>query len=269
MSATARRPAGSRGRPEGAVTRGTTAPNRLRRVDRWMVAVLGARLRAAADPLVVDLGYGAAHWTTTELAARLATVRADVEVVGLEIDPDRVAAAAPFATPPRTTYRVGGFELDLDGRSPVLVRAFNVLRQYAEPEVAPAWERLRGRIAPDGAVVEGTCDELGRLATWVTLDADGPRTLTLAASLATLERPGQLAERLPKALIHHNVPGERIHALLADLDRAWAVAAPFAAFGARTRWVEAVARLEGAWPLRHARRARHGELTVDWSAVAA
>ena len=54
-------------RPVGTVTRGTTNPNRLRRMDRWIAAAHGAELRRAADPLAVDLGYGAAPWTAVEL----------------------------------------------------------------------------------------------------------------------------------------------------------------------------------------------------------
>ena len=54
-------------RPLGTVTRGTTATNRLRRVDRWLVATYASALRSASDPLVVDLGYGASAWTTVEL----------------------------------------------------------------------------------------------------------------------------------------------------------------------------------------------------------
>ena len=68
--------------------------------------------------------------TTVELADRLADVRKDVRVLGLEIDPDRVAAAAASADPPRLEFARGGFELA--GRRPVLVRALNVLRQYDE-----------------------------------------------------------------------------------------------------------------------------------------
>src|SRR5262245_43150455 len=86
--------------PRGTVTRGTTNPNRLRRVDNWLVATYGRLLREAADPLVVDLGYGATPVTTVELHARLARVRPDVRVVGLEIDPVRVAQAEPVADPP-------------------------------------------------------------------------------------------------------------------------------------------------------------------------
>ena len=89
-------------KPVGAITRGTTNPNRLRRVDNFIAYRCGDLLRAAAAPLVIDLGYGATPVTAVELRGRLAAaVRADVTVVGLEIDPVRVAAAQPFADPPR------------------------------------------------------------------------------------------------------------------------------------------------------------------------
>ncbi|MDP9392938.1 MAG: class I SAM-dependent methyltransferase [Actinomycetota bacterium] len=256
-------------RPVGTVTRGTTAPNRLRRADRWLVSAYAGMLRAAADPLVVDLGYGATPVTTVELYERLRPVRADVEVVGIEIDPERVRAVAAM-TRPGVTFRHGGFELPLDGRSPVVVRAFNVLRQYDESAVAGAWDRLTSRLAPGGVLLDGTCDEVGRRATWVALGADGPVSLTLAAHLGSLDRPSGLAERLPKALIHRNVPGEPVHALLRDLDRAWDVAAPLSAFGARQRWVAAVSALRGSgWPVAGGpARWRLGEVSVAWSAVA-
>ncbi|SDY07167.1 hypothetical protein SAMN05444365_101574 [Micromonospora pattaloongensis] len=251
------------------MTRGTTNPNRLRRVDNWIAVTCRDLLADASDPLVVDLGYGATPITAIELRARLAAaVRPDVRVVGLEIDPARVAAAAPAADPPRLTFARGGFELA--GLRPVLVRAFNVLRQYDEAEVAGAWRTMTAGLAPDGVIVEGTCDELGRLASWVLLDASGPRTLTLAARLATLESPAELAERLPKALIHRNVPGEPVHALIRALDDGWRAAAPYATFGPRQRWVRAITALgEAGWPLLdRPSRWRLGELTVAWSAVA-
>ncbi|MFI7217593.1 class I SAM-dependent methyltransferase [Micromonospora maritima] len=256
-------------RPLGVVTRGTTNPNRLRRVDNWIVETCGDALRAAADPLVVDLGYGATPVTPLELRARLAArVRADVRVVGLEIDPVRVAAAEPAADPPRLTFARGGFELA--GLRPALVRAFNVLRQYDEGEVADAWRTVTGRLAPGGLLVEGTCDELGRLGAWVLLDAAGPRTLTLAAKLTTLESPATLAERLPKALIHRNVPGERVHDLIDALEHAWRSAAGYAPFGPRQRWLQAVATLkESGWPVQDTPRSwRHGYLTLPWPAIA-
>jgi hypothetical protein len=243
----------------GVVTRGTTNPNRLRRVDNWIVARYGRLLRAATDPLVVDLGYGAAPVTTVELAARLSRLRPDLRVVGLEIDPARVAAAQPAAAPPGLVFARGGFELA--GLRPVLVRAMNVLRQYDESEVEGAWAAMSGTGA---VVVEGTSDELGRIASWVAIEDGVPRTLTLAASLSTLDTPATLAERLPKALIHHNVPGEPIHTLLRALDEAWRDAAPLAVFGPRQRWLRAVRVVrERGWSVRdRPTRWRLGELTV-------
>jgi hypothetical protein len=245
----------------------------LRRVDRYLVDTCRRALRSADDPLVVDLGFGASPVTTLELADRLAAVRADVEVVGLDLDRERVAAASA-AVPPgrRVSFRYGGFELPVDGRRPVVVRAMNVLRQYAEADVRSAWQTMAGRLAAgDAVVVEGTSDEIGRLASWLTIGSDGvPRTLTLAASLRHLDRPSAVAARLPKALIHHNVAGEPVHELLAALDDAWARAAGLSAFGARQRWLATVAAVGAAgWPVvSTAAQARRGEVTVAWAAVA-
>jgi hypothetical protein len=260
--------AAGRARALGLPTRGTTNANRLRRVDRWILATQVPRLRDAARPLVVDLGYGSSAVTTLELADRLGPAVPGLEVVGLEIDPARVAAVAGDRDPPRVDFRVGGFELA--GLRPVLVREFNVLRQYDEQSAARAWETTCAALGPGGLLVEGTCDEWGRRATWVALDADGPLTLTLAARVADLDRPSDLAERLPKALIHHNVPGQPVHELLRALDTAWAAAAGLSTFGPRQRWVAAVQTLaDDGWPLvGSTRRWRHGELTVRWSAVA-
>lgn len=265
--------------PVGEITRGTTNPNRLRRVDRWIAATLRGVLRAPeAPPVVVDLGYGASPVTVLELAQRLRAVREDVRVVGVEIDPDRVARGTPYADPPRVNFTLGGFEVPVpagSGGAPVVVRALNVLRQYAEDDVPGAWGRMVARLAPGGVLVEGTCDEPGRLATWVDVRrgsdaAPVPRTLTLAWRLAGLSTPSVVAERLPKVLIHRNVPGEGVHDLMQALDRAWARNAPLAGYGARQRFIATAGDLRAAgWPVRGGPvRWRLGELTVDWAAVA-
>jgi hypothetical protein len=96
-------------------------------------------------------------------------------------------------------------------------------------------------------------------------------SLTLAARLSTLDTPATLAERLPKALIHHNVPGQPVHGFVAALDEAWRAAAAYATFGARQRWIRTVqaVRAQG-WPiLDRVDRWRLGEVTVDWAAVSA
>ena len=254
--------------PVGRVTRGTTGTNRLRRVDRYLAAL--PQLRSAPSPLVVDLGYGARPWTTLELAARLRAVAPGVRVLGLEIEPERVAAALPHATA-AVTFAAGGFEVPTPGdERPVLIRAMNVLRQYDEAEVAGAWARTAGRLAPGGLLVDGTCDELGRICSWVDVGADGPERFTVSLRLAGLESPAVVAERLPKALIHRNVPGERVHDLLAALDTAWTRAAPLSVYGPVQRFVAAVEALRDQGVPVAAGRARWrlGELTVPWSVVA-
>lgn len=275
-------------RAVGRVTRGTTNANRLRRFDRWASHALGRILRDADDPLVVDLGYGARPVTTLEWFTRLHEIRSDVDVIGVEIDMERVALAEPYERA-GLTFRHGGFDLALDDRSPVIVRAFNVLRQYQESEVADVWARVVTRLAQDGVFIDGTSDELGRLCTWVAVHAGtvttresqstrtlsritaAPRTMTFSAALALLETPSQLAERLPKALIHHNVPGTRIHTFLSAWDDAWRASSPHRVFGARQQWVASITRLRHQHPefgiQQAASRWRLGELTVPWATV--
>ncbi|MGE0217440.1 class I SAM-dependent methyltransferase [Mycolicibacterium sp.] len=255
--------------PIGAITRGTTGQNRLRRSDRWLVhsARVRTALQSAADPLVVDLGYGARPVTTLELAIRLRRVRTDVRVVGLEIEPERVRVGQAAAQP-GVEFALGGFELA--GHRPVLVRAFNVLRQYPVEAVPDAWAVMQRGLAPGGLIVDGTCDELGRLCCWVLLDAAGPVSLTLACDPFAIERPSDLAERLPKVLIHRNVEGEAVHTLLRAADRAWATAAAHGVFGPRVRWRSMMEGLAAeGFPVNVPRRnLRDGVLTVPWSAVA-
>lgn len=254
-------------------TRGTTGANRLRRADRWLahsprvLAALDSASDSAEAPVVVDLGYGRLPVTTLELAARLRAVRPAVRVVGLEIDPERVAHASASAEE-GTEFRLGGFELA--GLRPALVRAFNVLRQYPEEAVADAWRTMQLNLAPGGVVLDGTCDEVGRRSCWVLLDRDGPVSLTLACDPRDIERPSDLAERLPKVLIHHNVPGRPIHRLLDAADRAWAAAAGQSVFGPRARWRAMLADLRSAGvPIEAQRRnPRDAVLTVPWAAVA-
>ncbi|MBV9291872.1 MAG: class I SAM-dependent methyltransferase [Frankiales bacterium] len=252
-------------RPLGTVTRGTTARHRLRRVDRWLLAAYPGLLRTP-ELLVVDLGFGASPVTTLELAARLRAVNSAARVVGLDIDPARVAGAASARTD-RVDFAHGGFELA--GLRPHVVRAFNVLRQYDENQVPQAWQAMLAQLAAGGVLVDGTSDESGRLAAWVAVNAEGPQSLTLAVDVG--EQPSRVAARLPKALIHHHVPGEPVHRLLTDLDSAWAAHAGLSVFGGRQRFAAAVADVRSAgWPvLDGPSRWRRGEATVAWPAVRA
>ncbi|MGG7465636.1 class I SAM-dependent methyltransferase [Plantibacter sp. YIM 135347] len=266
--------------PVGSITRGTTNTNRLRRVDRWIAH--SPVLRRSHAPLVIDLGYGASGVTAFELHHRLRRARPDVHVLGLEIAPERVRRAQEqlervrsgrtgFPADAAVSFALGGFEVPLfDGQRPAVIRAFNVLRQYDESQVPDAWQRMTSRLQPGGVLVEGTCDEIGRVASWIAVEAGGPRTFTISLRLSELDVPSIVAERLPKALIHHNVPGEPIHALLTELDRQWRMHAGLAVYGPAQRWIAAVGSLRDAgWPVLGGKsRWRLGELTVPWDAVA-
>jgi hypothetical protein len=255
-------------KPVGTITRGTTNPNRLRRVDRFIAA---ASIVGKPGCVVVDLGFGASPITAIELQDRLSKLNPGLRVVGVEIDRERVQRGVDVQRP-GLSFMLGGFETPLPAgvASADVIRAFNVLRQYDESEVAPAWAQMQGRLSPDGLLIEGTCDEIGRLSSWVTLGRESAKSFTISLHLGSLETPSQVAERLPKALIHRNIAGEKIHDYLLALDKAWAKNAPLSSFGAVQRWLatcEDVAQL--GWPvLVNRKRWRLGELTVEWAAVA-
>lgn len=258
----------------GSITRGTTGVNRLRRVDRWILHTQCSYLRSVDAPLCVDLGYGREPWTTAEWHSRLRKhVRPDLTVIGVEIDPSRVAAAQA-ASGPGLTFVTGGFEVPTGGRDVHVLRALNVLRQYDESEVMPAWTLMVKSLAPQGVLIDGTCDEVGRLATWLAVGADergrpSARSFTLSTQLSTLERPSKWATRLPKLLIHRNVPGQAIHQFFLDFDAAWVTHVGLSVFSPRQRFIAAVRQLRDAgWPVRDdEHRWRLGEVTIDASAV--
>jgi hypothetical protein len=260
-------------KPIGTVTRGTTNPNRLRRVDRYIASL--EVIRKAAQPILVDLGYGASPITAIELLDRVRKVNPECRVIGVEIDRERVERGLAVATE-QLNFVLGGFEVPMPASLPSqqkvdVIRAFNVLRQYSEAEVEAAWALMRGRLSENGVLVEGTCDEIGRLASWVTLDREGPKVFTISLRLGGLDLPSKVAERLPKALIHHNLPGEQIHDYLQALDACWRNAASLSSFGAVQRWIFACQQMaDSGWPIvGDTKRWKLGEISVDWSAVAA
>ncbi len=257
-------------RPQGQPTRGKTAVNRLRRVDVFMLLydtpLLRRRTGAFADAWFVDLGYGATPVTTLESAARFRSVNPGLPVLGVEIDPVRVAAAQSFADT-LTDFRLGGFNLPLrrqaDGQPETVraIRAFNVLRQYDEAAVAPAYAELAQHALPGALLVEGTSNPAGDL--WVAnvlrRDLRTPtwrcEALVFSYGGCTPFDPGDFQAVLPKHLIHRVQPGEPIAALLA----AWKAAAqrtrPARIWGDRHWFVEAGRTLRTAgWPVDPRRR---------------
>ena len=257
-------------KPTGVTTRGTTNPNRLRRVDRFIATLPVLR---NSEAVVVDLGFGASAITAIELLGRLGRVNSSLHVVGVEIERERVERALPFATE-KLHFVHGGFETPLPAglgaTHATVIRAFNVLRQYDESEVLAAWKLMQSRLTADGLLIEGTCDEIGRLSCWVTLDKERPVSLTISLRLRGLDLPSKVAERLPKVLIHRNIEGEKIHEFLGAIDAAWLKHSPLAVFGASQRWIAVCKELRNAgWPLvGDPKRWRLGELSVDWIAVA-
>lgn len=229
-----------------------------------------AAFRRATQPLVVDLGHGKSATTSLELHQRLSRVRGEVEVAGIEIDSARVKLAATSGTPD-VSFRLGGFEVPLaHNRKATVIRAFTVLRAYDETAVPEAWRLMASRLAPGGVFVEGTCNEVGRVASWADVTADDQQSLTVSLRLARLERPSIIAEQLPKVLIHRNVPGERIHQFLLDLDRHWQFNAALSTYGPSQRWIAAATGLRSeGWPVLGTKsRWTLGELTVAWAAAA-
>jgi len=258
-------------KPIGTVTRGTTNPNRLRRIDRYLVNL--KNLKSAQAPIVVDLGFGASPITAIELLDRCLKVNPRTTVVGIEIERERVNNGLAVAKE-NLLFQLGGFETplppQLGNRQVDIIRALNVLRQYQEAEVPDAWRLMQNRLTETGYLVEGTCDELGRYASWVTLDRAEPLWFTIALSVSHIDKPSKVQERLPKALIHHNVPGEKIHDFLQALDKAWAAQAAIGSFSAVQRWVATCEQLKNdGWPVRsNQKRHKLGEITLDWQAVA-
>ncbi len=244
-------------KPEGQPTRGKTAHNRLRRVDNFLLAydpiLIGREDGLYHRAFLVDLGYGEEPITTLESARRLREANPHLYVLGVEIDPERVAQAQACADE-HTFFRLGGFNLPLrtwpDGTPETvrLVRAFNVLRQYDEGAVLSAYERLFEYLLPGGLLIEGTSDSSGSLwaANLARRPADGrPSWIMEALVFSTNFRsgfdPALFQAILPKNYIHRVVPGEPIYAFF----QAWKAAAlqtrPMQVWGSR-QWFMASAR---------------------------
>ncbi|GAK50632.1 hypothetical protein U14_01865 [Candidatus Moduliflexus flocculans] len=261
-------------KPQGQPTRGKTACNRLRRVDLFLMAyapdLLRRRSGAFERAYFVDVGYGATPMTTLESAERFRTLNPSLPVLGVEIDPERVAAARPHEDA-QTAFRLGGFNLPLsawpDGipERARLIRAFNVLRQYDESAVNAAYATLAEFALPGGIMIEGTSDPFGRV--WVANimrkpvkpDADAswtPEALVFSTNFRAGFDLTQFQAVLPKNYIHRVVPGEPIHAFFQDWKQAMFMTVPFRVWGAR-QWFIASAhalaqrgyrlRLWGKW----------------------
>ncbi len=259
----------SESRPRGQPTRGKTATNRLRRVDRFLIDYDLELLRRPGESLFIDLGYGASPVTTLDSLRLFRRVNSSLCCLGVEIDPERVAAAKPFERP-GLAFRLGGFNLPLGGESTRLVRAFNVLRQYDESAVEVAHLQMSTALIEGGLIVEGTSDPYGRVWTaWLLRKREGRlhrEALALGTNFKSGFDPVAFQAVLPKALIHRMVPGERIHALFSRWHEATHQTIGNRVFGPRQWWrasLEALTKTESA--LRSDPRPwRRGWAVFDW-----
>jgi len=205
------------------VTRGKTAPNRLRKTDTFLCVVYPELVRHLPG-LYIDLGYGAYPITSVETLHRLRRLKPTVRVVGVEIDPQRVADTLPYSEP-GLEFRHGGFNLPLQkGEAVAIVRAFNVLRQYAEAEVQAALAALAASLSENGLIIEGTCDPVGRLLTFNLYQRRASLAhigLVLAPSLHADFLPRQFQAVLPKNFIHHAEPGGAVDRFFGAWHAAW------------------------------------------------
>lgn len=193
----------------------------------------------------VDLGYGAEPITTLESASWLRRTNPHLPVLGVEIDPERVALAQPFADD-HIQFRLGGFNVPLlPGETVRAIRAFNVLRQYDEAQVVGAWQMMGHALLDGGLLLEGTSDPFGRV--WVANvlrragDALAYEGLLFSTNFHGGFEPGMFQPVLPKNFIHRMLPGEEIQALFDAWNRAALETMSHRDWGLR-QWFEASAR---------------------------
>lgn len=232
-------------RPHGTITRGKTALNRLRQVDVY-VALAYSSVLTGGEPLVVDVGYGARPWTALEMRQRWLRLNSRLRLLGLEIDPQRVEAAAPLADPPAVEFRLGGFNLAdvLGGRAARVVRCYNVLRQYDEAEVAAALAAMAAGIEEGGLLVEGTSNPSGSMVAFDCYRIVGGLpvhdALVFGTNFRSPRSPVDFQTIAPKRLIHR-MRDKAPERFFAEWRRAVELVRGRGIVGAREQWV-AVAR---------------------------
>ena len=244
-------------KPQGHQTRGKTARNRLRRSDIFMLLTEGSLIRRKDPPgtrsFYVDLGYGFEPFTTLEAAERLRRINPELPVLGVEIDPERVAMGKPFEDE-QTFFRLGGFNLPLQaGESARLIRAFNVLRQYEEAEWAEPIEQLGRQLVPGGMLLEGTSNPFGSVwtANVIRRSVTPPHPVIREGFLFSTNfhmgfEPDLFQPVLTKNYIHRMVPGEEIYDFMERWKAACRNQSPMRTYGLRSLFCAAAHELREA-----------------------
>ena len=239
-------------RPIGHSTRGKTTRNRLRRVDIFLIRYAASLIKRQEgnfqSAYYVDLGFGEEPHTTIESSNHFKKLNPHLPVLGVEIAPERIAAAKPYEDE-LVSFRLGGFNLPLGQNEHArLIRAFNVLRQYEEEEIAKAYETMQSKLLPGGLIIEGTSDPFGRIWTANLVRKSGEKTLdyeglVLSTNFRWGFDPVQLQTVLPKNLIHHLIPGETIYQFFSDWKDSAKSSIGFKKFGLRQWFQESAHQL--------------------------
>jgi hypothetical protein len=211
-------------RPLGTPTRGKTASGRLRRADQLLALAYPFEVHNLSAPFV-DLGFGASPVTCLDSLRNLRSWNPRLHVVGVEIDPERVQSALPFACP-GLEFRLGGFNLPLAmDEEAGIIRALNVLRQYPEDSYTPSVAMAGSYLVQGGIMLEGTSDPPGNMMAVNLFVRDGADlvhdALALMANLRVAFAPRDLQAILPKNYIHHLDPGGPLDAFFGAWTTAW------------------------------------------------
>lgn len=198
-----------RRRPSGQPTRGKTALNRLRQIDTYIV-LAWPHVLTLGTPLIVDVGYGAYPWTALEMWERWLPLNPRLRLLGVEIDPERVAAAQPYIQDGLIDFRLGGFDLRnlIMSKSARIIRAYNVLRQYEEGHVSAALHEMAQGLETGGLLIEGTSTPTGHLVVFDVYQSTSEgtlehRELVFGTNFHHIIDPVDFQAILPKRLIHH------------------------------------------------------------------
>ena len=244
-------------RPQGQVTRGKTARNRLRRSDIFMLLNEGRLIRMkdedGARSFYVDLGYGFEPFTTLESAERFRVQNPALPVLGVEIDPERVKMGKPFEDD-NTFFRLGGFNLPLlSGEKVRMIRAFNVLRQYTEAEWAEPIQQLGEQLIPGGMLLEGTSNPFGSVwtANIIRRSETAPYSVYREGYLFCTNfhmgfEPDLFQPVLTKNYIHRMVPGEEIYEFMERWKAACRNQSPMRTYGLRSLFTASARELRSA-----------------------
>ncbi|MBN2736862.1 MAG: hypothetical protein JXR70_07780 [Spirochaetales bacterium] len=201
---------------KGAITRGKTAPNRLRSADLYLALAHRLLVSAKGRSFFCDLGFGEDVFTLAQSAAILRRINPGLPVLGVEIDPDRVERACAAGLMD-IEARLGGFELPLKaGESVRIVRAFNVLRQYKAFYYREALELMAPALVTGGIIFEGSSSPWGDI--WCAnvfkknsqglLDYD---SLVFRFAFKEAFSPSLFPPLLPRNLIEKMVSGEAVY----------------------------------------------------------